>query len=40
MTLAARPRTGMTSMFLALVDHFKMAWREFERKFFFDVVAN
>lgn len=38
--LATRSRTGVTPMFLALVDHFKMGWREFERKFFFDDVAN
>ena len=40
MALATGARAGMPSMFLALVQHFKMAWREFERKFFNNGVAN
>ena len=40
MRLATGSGTGVSSMFLALVDHLKMAWREFERKFLCDVVAN
>ena len=32
--------TAVPSMFLALVDHFKVAWREFDRKFFCNLIAN
>ena len=38
--LATGSRARMTSMVLALVDPFKVAWREFERKFLCDGVAN
>lgn len=40
MGLAFGARTGVTPMFFALVEHFKMAWHEFERKFFNDGVTN
>jgi len=40
MRLASGIPPGMASMFLALVDHFKVAWREFDRKFFDNDVSN
>jgi hypothetical protein len=36
-TLAVSP---MPPMFFALIEDFKMAWREFDRKFFCNLVAN
>lgn len=40
MGLAFGPGPGMSLMLRAFVDHFKMAWREFDRKFFDNDVAN
>ena len=40
MRLAFRPGAGMALVLRAFVDHFKMAWREFDRKFFDNDVAN
>ena len=40
MGLTALAITAMSPMFLALVDHFKVGWREFDRKFFCNLVAN
>jgi hypothetical protein len=40
MRLASGIPPGMASMLLALVNHFKVAWREFDRKFFDNDVTN
>lgn len=40
MRLASGVPPGMASMLLALVNHFKVAWREFDRKFFDNDVTN
>ena len=40
MGFSARPRTGMTLMSIALVNHFKMAWSEFLGKFLNNRIAN
>lgn len=40
MRLSALSITAVTPMFFALIEHFKMARREFDRKFFNNVVAN
>lgn len=40
MGLTARPRSRMTSMSVALVEHFKMGWSEFSGKFFNNRIAN
>ena len=40
MRLPSGVPSGMASMLLALVNHFKVAWREFDRKFFDNDVSN
>ena len=40
MRLTSGIPSGMASMLLALVNHFKVAWREFDRKFFDNDVSN
>lgn len=40
MGFAAVPPSGVTSVFFAFIDHFKMAWSEFDRKFLCNRVAN
>ena len=40
MALAFGPRASMAGVARAFVDDFKMAWREFDRKFFNNDIAN
>jgi hypothetical protein len=39
-SFATRPRTGVTLVSVALIEHFKMGWSEFLGKFFNNRIAN